>query len=310
MIAMRDAYGQALVRLGEANPDVVVLDGDLAGSVKTDAFGRRFPERFIQIGIAEQNMVGVAAGLASTGLVPIVNSFAVFAVCRALDQIRTSVAQPGLPVKIVGSYSGLLVSKGGCTHTAVEDMGLMRALPGLTVLAPGDEVEAAQVTEMLAEIPGPVYMRLSRNAIPPVVPEGYRFQIGKAVRLQEGSDVAIISTGSMTARVLQAAQSLACRGVEAEVLHMPTVKPLDEAAVVEAATRCGLVVTAEEHSRIGGLGSAVAECLAELMPTRVIRVGIDDRFGESGADEALLAKFGIDAAGLEQQVLAALRPRR
>ncbi|WP_374713307.1 transketolase family protein [Symbiobacterium terraclitae] len=304
--AMRDAYGAALLELGGIRPDVVVLDADLGNSIRCDAFGQRYPDRYIEVGIAEQNMVGVAAGLAACGLVPVVNSFAVFAVCRALDQIRTSVCQPGLPVKIVGSYSGLAVSKGGSTHASVEDIAIMRALPGMTVIVPGDAAEAAQATRLLPEIPGPVYLRLYRNAVPAVVPEGYRFQPGRAVPLRPGRDVAIISTGTMTARALEAARRLAQRGVEAAVLHVPTVKPLDAEAVVEAAEACGVVVTAEEHSVIGGLGAAVAECLGERRPTPVHRVGVPDRYGESGPDEALLAHMGVDAAAIERQALAAL----
>lgn len=310
MMAMRDAYGQALVRLGEQNPDVVVLDADLGNSTKADQFGKRFPERFFPVGIAEQNMTGIAAGMAAAGLIPVVNSFAVFMVCRALDQIRTSVAQPGLGVKIVGSYSGLLASKGGCTHTAVEDIGIMRALPGVTVMAPGDAAEAAQVTESLAEIPGPVYLRLSRNALPPLVPAGYRFKAGRAVTLRRGGDIAIVSTGSMSGRAMEAAARLASVGVEAEVLHVPTIKPIDAEAITAVAARCGLVVTAEEHNRTGGFGSAVTEVLAEHRPTPVYRVGIDDRYGESGPDEALLSKYGADAAAVERQVLAALQKHR
>lgn len=303
---MRDAYGVALVRLGERCDHVVVLDADLGNSTKADQFRRRFSDRYIQCGIAEQNMLGVAAGLAAAGLVPIVNSFAVFAVCRALDQIRTSVAQPGLPVKIVGSYSGLLVSKGGCTHTAVEDIAIMRALPRMTVIAPADAAEAEQVTERLAEIPGPVYLRLSRNAMPQTLPLGYRFQPGRGVTLRSGRDVVVIATGTMTSRSLQAAEALSRDGISVEVLHLPTIKPLDVEAVLDAAARCRIVVTAEEHSRIGGLGSAVAECLAEQLPTLVYRVGIDDRFGESGADDALLSAFGVDSGAIERQVHRAL----
>jgi transketolase len=306
MIAMRDAYGDALVRLGEQNPQVVVLEGDLGGSIKSERFGKRFPDRYVQVGIAEQNMMGIAAGLATAGFVSVVNSFAVFAVCRSLDQIRVSVAQPGLNVKIVGAYSGLMVSKGGATHTAVEDIGIMRTLPGITVIAPGDAAEAAQVTEALGAIPGPVYLRLYRNALPSLVPEGYRFQVGKAITLRQGGDVAIISTGSMSGRAVAAAESLHAQGIEVEVVHMPTIKPLDDQAVIAAASRCRLVVTAEEHNRLGGLGSAVAECLAENLPTPVYRIGVDDRFGESGADDQLLEKFGLDAAAIQRHVLAAL----
>lgn len=304
--AMRDAYGEALVELGSLRPDVVVLDADLGNSIRCDAFGRAYPDRYIQVGIAEQNMVGVAAGLAACGLVPVVNSFAAFAVCRALDQIRVSVCQTGLPVKVVGSYSGLAVSKGGSTHASVEDIAIMRALPGMTVIVPGDAEEAAQVTRMLPDIPGPVYLRLYRNAVPDIVPPGYRFQPGKAVLLRPGTDVAIISTGTMTARALAAAGRLAGRGIAAAVLHVPTVKPLDDEAVVEVAARCRAVVTAEEHSVIGGLGAAVAECLAGRRPMPVYRVGVPDRFGESGPDDALLAHLSVDDAAIERQVLAAL----
>jgi len=309
-VAMRDAYGEALAELGARRPDVVVLDADLGNSIRCDAFGRRYPDRYIEVGIAEQNMVGVAAGLAACGLVPVVNSFAAFAVCRALDQIRVSVCQTGLPVKIVGSYSGLAVSKGGSTHASVEDIATMRALPGMTVIVPGDAEEAAQATRLLPEIPGPVYLRLYRNTVPAIAPEGYRFQPGRAVALRRGRDVAIISTGTMTARAVEAAARLAERGVEATVLHVPTVKPLDVEQVVEAVAGCRAVVTAEEHSVIGGLGAAVAECLSERQPTRILRVGVPDRFGESGPDDALLAHLEVDATAIERRVLAALENPR
>lgn len=304
---MRDAYGDALVKLGARNPHVVVLDGDLGNSTRADQFGEHFPDRFFQVGIAEQNMMGIAAGLAASGLIPVVNSFAVFATCRAYDQIRTSVAQPRLGVKITGSYSGLLASKGGCTHTAVEDIAIMRALPGMTVIAPGDALEAELATLALAELEGPVYMRLTRGVAPPILPEGARFTFGKGVTLRPGNDVALITTGSMTGRALQAAESLSRAGIEAEVLHLSTIKPLDVEAVVAAASRCRLVVTAEEHSILGGLGSAVTEVLSEHHPTRVIRAGIMDRFGESGSDEALLAAYGVDADGIRDRVLQGLQ---
>ena len=295
LLAMREAYGKALVELGERNERVVCVDADLASSAKMDLFAEAFPERFFQVGIAEQNMTGVAAGLAAMGFVPFTNSFAAFATCRAADQIRVSIAQPALPVVIGGAYSGLLAGKTGKTHQAIEDIAIMRALPNMTVLAPGDGVEARKAVLAAAELGGPVYMRTTRDPSPVVFDERYDFQIGRATVVREGVDVSVITTGIMVGRALEAVDLLAGEGIRVHLLHVSTVKPIDVAAVVAAAEKTGLVVTAEEHNILGGLGGAVAEVLGEHRPTRMLRVGVLDVFSESAPNDDLLEKYGLTA---------------
>ncbi len=294
-VTIRDAFGTALVELGRQDPRVVVLDGDLANSTKVDAFADAYPDRFFEMGIAEQNMIGVAAGLASAGLVPFATTFAAFAAFRDLDQVRVVVAQTRLHVVIVGAYSGLLVGRPGKSHVCLEDLALMRALPGMTVLAPGDAVEARLAVFAAAQHPGPVYLRLTRGPSPTLFADDHELRIGRAVLLREGRDVALITTGMQAARTLEAAELLAAEGIDALVLHLPTVKPLDGDAVVEAARITGAIVTAEDHSVIGGLGSAVAEVLGERLPTAMRRVGTMDVWAESASDEALLEKYGLTA---------------
>jgi len=293
LVAQRDAFGETLLELVAEDERVYVLDGDLANSTKADMVALERPDRFLQMGIAEQNMVGVAAGMASCGLVPWLSSFACFLVNRDLDQLRVVVAQPNLSVKLAGAYSGLLTGKTGKTHQEVADLAVMRSMPNMVVIAPADGVETRLAMRAANAYDGPVYMRLTRDPHPVIFPEDYDFEIGKGVAVREGTDVALISTGEQTVRCMEAAATLAAEGVSALVLHVPTLKPLDEAAIVAAAEKTGRVVTAEDHTIIGGLGGAVAEVLGERCPTRIKRVGIADCFGESAANDDLLEKYGL-----------------
>ncbi len=293
--ALRDVWGETLCELIERDPRVLVLDGDLANSTRADMVAERFPARFLQMGIAEQNMAGVAAGLALVGFVPWISSFAVFLAERDLDQIRMTIAQTGLPVKFGAAYSGMLTGYTGKTHQSVEDIAIMRAMPRMTVIAPADAEECRQAMRVATDLPGPVYFRLTRDPSPAVFDEGYHFALGRGAVLREGDDVALISTGVQTTRALEAAALLAAEGIDAYVLHLPTIKPLDEAAIVTAAARTGAVVTTEDHSVLGGLGGAVAETLCERRPTLMRRIGIRDTFGESGPNDALLEKYGLTA---------------
>jgi len=301
--ALREVWGETLCDLIERDARVLVLDGDLANSTRADMVAERFPARFLQMGIAEQNMVGVAAGLAAVGFVPWISSFAVFLAERDLDQIRMTIAQTGLPVKFGAAYSGLLTGYTGKTHQSVEDIAIMRAMPRMTVIAPADAEECRQAMRSATDLPGPVYFRLTRDPSPSIFDEGYRFRVGTGVVMREGNDVTLMSTGVQTTRVLEAAALLLARGVSAHVLHLPTIKPLDEPAIVAAAARTGAVVTAEDHSIIGGLGGAVAETLCERRPTLLRRVGIRDTFGESGPNDALLEKYGLTAHHVAQAAL-------
>ena len=295
MIATRDAYKEALVTLGEQNPKVVVLDADLAKSTMTIAFAQRFPERFFSIGIAEANMTGIAAGLAASGKIPFASTFAIFATGRAYEQIRNSIGYPHLNVKIAATHAGITVGEDGASHQSIEDMGLMRGIPGMTVLCPADAVETAAAVHAIAAYEGPVYLRMGRSAVPVIMPEDYQMQWGKARCMKSGEQVSLITTGMMTAVALEAADILAEAGISAEVLHVPFIKPLDEEAILATARKTGAVVTAEEHSIINGLGSAVAEVLSEKTPTLLVRVGIQDTFGESGKPAQLLEKYGLTA---------------
>ncbi len=298
-IATREAYGAALVELGRRNPNVVVLDADLAKSTKTADFSKEFPQRFFDVGIAEQNMIGTAAGLAAAGKVPFASSFAVFATGRVYDQIRNSVAYPRLNVKIAATHAGITVGEDGASHQMVEDIALMRVLPNMTVIVPADAVETRAAVMAAAEMDGPVYIRLGRSGVPVLHDENtFRFEPGRAVTLREGEDVAVIACGIMVAAALEAAEHLAGEGISVRVLDVHTVKPLDVQAVVEAAKITGAVVTAEEHSIIGGLGGAVAEALAENYPVPVRRVGVRDTFGESGKPDELLEKYGLTSADI------------
>jgi transketolase len=303
-LALRDVWGETLVELAAHYPDLIVLDGDLANSTKADIFQRAFPDRFIETGIAEQNMIGVAAGLATVGFVPWISTFAAFIAKRALDQIRIVVAQPHLNVKLCGSYSGILTGKTGKTHQSVEDIAIFRAMPGVVTLAPADGHELRAMMHTTMEYDGPMYLRLTRDPSPAVFPKDYRFEIGRAALLRDGTDVGIISTGVQTIRALEAAEMLTGMGLQASVLHVPTLKPLDEDAIVAVADRTNAIVTAEDHSIIGGLGGAVAETLAEHRPTRMKRIGIQDTFGESGPNEAILEKYGLTARHVADAAVA------
>jgi transketolase len=294
-VEMRVAFGEALVELGRRDPRLVVLDGDLANATRVDAFANAFPERFIEAGIGEQNMIGMAAGLATTGLVPFATTFAAFAAFRDLDQVRVAVGQTGLHVVLVGAYAGLLVGRLGKSHLCLEDIAIMRTIPGMTVLVPADAVETRAAVMAAAAHDGPVYLRLLRGATPNLFRPGHPFRIGEAVLVREGSDVALITTGPQLARTLDAADMLAAVGIAALVVHVPTIKPLDEPAIVEAARITGAVVTAEDHSIVGGLGGAVAELLAERLPTPMRRVGTRDTWVGSGHDAALLETYGLTA---------------
>jgi transketolase len=294
-VALRQVFGETLVELGGLYPDLLVLDGDLANSTLADQFAQAYPDRFLAMGIAEQNMAGTAAGLATLGFIPWISTFAVFAAKRDLDQVRVVIAQPGLNVKIQGAYSGLLTGFTGKTHQSAEDIAVFRAMPNMTVLAPVDAIEARLAMHAATVHRGPVYLRMTRDPSPVIFGPDHRFEIGKGYVVREGRDVAVISTGVQTTRALEAADILAAEGISAHLLHMPTLKPLDEQAVVEAAARTGAVVTAEDHTIIGGLGGAVAEVLGERHPTPMRRVGLRDTFGESGPNEALLEKYGLTA---------------
>jgi transketolase len=291
--SLREVFGATLSDLAEEFPNVLVLDGDLANSTRADIFAERRPDQFYEMGIAEQNLTGVAAGLATLGFIPFISTFAAFAVKRAADQVRVVVAQPSLNVKITGHYSGILTGKTGKTHQSVEDLAVMRAMPHMTVIAPADGPELRGVLRAACAHQGPMYIRLTRDPSPVIFGPDYRFTLGKAVVLREGGDVAIISTGVQTTRALEAANQLAADGVGVYLLHVPTIKPLDVDAIVAAAAATGRVVTAEDHSVIGGLGGAVAETLGERRPTLLRRVGWQDTYGESGPDDALLEKYGL-----------------
>jgi len=292
-IAMRDAWGQGLVELGNEYSNMVVLDGDLANSTKADMFQKAHPDRFFEMGIAEQNMLGVAAGLATTGYVPWISTFAAFLAKRALDQIRVVIAQPSLNVKMCGSYSGILTGKTGKTHQAMQDITVFRSMPHVVTIAPADAVELRQAMAAMIDDDRPTYLRLTRDPSPVIVGDDYRFEIGKSTLLREGDDIGIVSTGVQTVRALEAADMLAESGVKASVLHVPTIKPLDTDAILAVAERTGAIVTAEDHTILGGLGGAVAEVLAENLPTRMRRIGVRDTYGESGANDALLEKYGL-----------------
>ena len=302
-IATRESYGNALVELGKENPNVVVLDADLAAATKTGVFKKEFPERFIDCGIAECNMVGIGAGLAAAGMVPFVSSFAMFAAGRAFEQVRNSVGYPHLNVKIGATHGGISVGEDGATHQCCEDIAVMRTIPGMTVIVPSDDVEAKAAVKAAAEMEGPVYMRFGRLAVPVINDTAdYKFEIGKGTVLKEGSDVAIIANGLCVAEALEAAKKLEADGINAKVINMATVKPLDEELVLAAAKETGKVVTVEEHSVIGGLGSAVCDVLSEKLPTPVLKIGVNDVFGHSGPAVELIKEFGLDEDSIAQKV--------
>jgi transketolase len=294
MKAMREAYGEALVELGKINPEVVVLDADVSGSTRSILFQKAYPDRFYNLGIAEGNMVGIAAGLATVGKIPFVNTFAFLLALRAADPIRSLVAYNGLNVKLAGAYGGFSDSYDGASHQTIEDVSIMRTLPNMVVIVPSDEVQVRQAVFASARHDGPIYLRLSRAEVPTIYEASSIFEIGKGVVLREGSDVTIVANGYMVTKALEAAEMLGRDGIKAEVLDMHTVKPIDSALLLKSARKTGAVVTVEEHSIYGGLGSAVAEVLGALYPLPLEILGIQDVFGESGNYEAILSKHGLD----------------
>ena len=304
-IATRESYGNALAELGKEHEDLVVLDADLAGATKTGIFKKAFPKRHIDCGIAEANMTGIAAGLATCGKVPFMSSFAMFAAGRAYEQVRNSIGYPHLNVKIGATHAGISVGEDGATHQCNEDIALMRTIPGMVVINPCDDVEARAAVKAAYEYVGPVYLRFGRLAIPVLNDqETYQFEIGKGVVLREGRDVTIVATGLCVSEALTAAEQLAADGIDAEVINIHTIKPLDEELILTSAAKTGKVVTVEEHSVIGGLGSAVCDTLSEKAPTRVMKIGINDTFGESGPAAELIKKYGLDAESICKRVKA------
>jgi len=306
-IAPRVAFGRALAELGGEYPDLYVLDADVCTSTRTDVFRDAWPQRFIQCGIAEANMVGMAGGMASVGLTPFLSTFAVFLANRAADQIRISVAYPALNVKINAAYAGLPTGRAGATHSSVADLALMRAMPNMTVLVPGDPVETAAAVRLALDTPGPVYLRTVRCPVPTIFPPEHRMELGRGLELAEGPDAAIISTGMMTPKALAAAKLLESRGYRVRVLHMGSIKPLDDDAVRRAVRDCGTVVTVENHSMIGGLGGAVAEVMASSGGGRLTRIGFPDIFLESGENEAVFSKMDMNTRNIADRTEEAIR---
>lgn len=304
-IATRESYGNALVELGREHEDLVVLDADLAGATKTGMFRQNFPERHIDCGIAECNMVGIAAGLATTQKIPFISTFAMFAAGRAFEQIRNSVAYPELNVKIAATHAGISVGEDGATHQCNEDLALMRTIPGMVIVNPSDDIEAKEAVKAAYKYKGPVYLRFGRLPVPVINEEAtYKFEIGKGVLLKEGTDLTIIATGLCVSSALEAAEKLEQDGLKIEVINIHTIKPLDQELIINSAKKTRKVVTVEEHSIIGGLGSAVCETLTTVMPTRLLRIGIKDVFGESGNAMKLLEKYELDGNGVYNQIKA------
>lgn len=304
-IATRVSYGNALVELAKKHDDVVVLDADLAAATQTGIFKKEYPERHIDCGIAESNMMGIAAGIAATGKVPFASSFAMFAAGRAFEQVRNSIGYPHLNVKIGATHAGISVGEDGATHQCNEDIALMRTIPGMTVICPSDDIEAKAAVEAAYDIDGPVYMRFGRLAAPIINDNpDYKFEVGKGVVVKEGKDLTIVASGILVAEALAAAETLAADGIDAKVINIHTIKPLDEELIVATAKETGKVVTVEEHSVIGGLGSAVCDALSAKLPTPVLKIGVQDVFGESGPAVALLEKYELDAKGIYKQIKA------
>lgn len=306
----REAYGKALVELGRQNPNIVVLDADLSKSTLTNLFGKEFPDRFFDCGIAEQNMIGIAAGLAASGKTVFASTFAVFAPGRCFDQIRMSVAQPGLNVKIVTTHGGITVGEDGTSHHAIEDLALISSLPGFTVIVPADATEAAQAVQVAAQTYGPFYIRLSRPKTPVVCPPDFKFSLGKATTLKEGKDITIIAIGIMVAAALDAAKSLARDGIDCRVLNMSTLKPLDRDTIVKAAVETGAILTAEEHLSQGGLGSAIAQVIAEHHPVPMSFIAIEDVYAKSGKAQELLQRHRLTTADIDSAARSLLNKKR
>ena len=302
-IATRESYGNALVELGKEKEDLVVLDADLAAATKTGIFKKAFPERHIDCGIAEANMTGIAAGMSTCGYVPFISTFAMFAAGRSFEQVRNSIGYPHLNVKIGATHAGISVGEDGATHQCNEDLALMREIPGMVVINPSDDIEAKAAVRAAYEHAGPVYLRFGRLAVPVINDRpDYHFEIGKGVVLKEGTDVTIFATGLCVSSALEAAEKLKEDGIDAEIVNIHTIKPIDWELVIASAKKTGKVVTAEEHSVIGGLGSAVAEVLSEEAPTKLLRIGVEDVFGESGPAKELVAKYGLDGTGIYEKV--------
>jgi len=304
--AMREIFGETVAALADEDPRIVMLDADVASSTRADIFEKAHPDRYLQMGIAEQNMMGVAAGLATMGLIPFVSTFVSFAVVRPLDQVRVLIAQTGANVKITPGYAGMFTGQTGMSHIIVDDLAIMRVMPGMVTVAPADDVEADLALRWAASYQGPCYVRIVRDATQRLFDSSYRFAFGKAVVVREGRDVTLMATGTQTPRVVDAAELLAARGVDAHVLHVPTIKPIDTEAIVAAAERTGRVVTVEEHTVLGGLGGAVAEVLGEHRPTQLNRIGLQDTYVQSGPNDELLDIYGLSAARVAEQVLAIL----
>ena len=306
-IATRESYGNALVELGKKNPDVVVLDADLAGATKTGTFKKAFPDRHIDCGIAEANMTGIAAGLSTCGKIPFVSSFAMFAAGRNFEQVRNSIGYPHLNVKIGATHAGITVGEDGASHQCLEDVALMRTIPGMTVIVPSDDIEAKAAVMAAAETEGPFYMRFGRAAVPVINDNpDYKFEVGKAVVIKDGTDMVIFANGVCVAEAMGAADMLAADGISAAVVNIHTVKPIDKETVLEFAKKTGRVFTCEEHSVIGGLGSAVCDVLSEELPTKVTKIGVYDRFGKSGPASALMHEFELDAEGIYKKIKASI----
>ena len=308
-IATRDAYGKALVKLGQINEQVVVLDADLSKSTKTNEFYKVYPTSFFNMGIAEQNLIGAACGFATAGKIPFASSFAMFATGRAFEIIRNSVAYPKLNVKICATHAGLTVGEDGASHESIEDMAIMRAIPNMTVLVPADGVEAEQMILEAARVYGPMYVRLGRSAVPTIFDENYKFEIGKGTVVRQGNDATIIACGIMVYEAIKAAEELALEGINARVINMSTIKPIDKELIITAAKETKAIVTAEEHSIIGGLGSAVCEVVSEECPVVVKKVGVKDSFGESGTPAELLKKYGLTANDIVEAVKEAINKK-
>lgn len=301
--SIRGAFGEELKQLGEKYPNIVVLDADLSGSTKTSVFAKAFPDRFFDVGIAEQDLITTALGLSLTGKIPFVASFAVFVTGRAYDQIRNSVCYQNGNVKIIGAHGGITVGEDGASHQALEDISLMRGLPNMLVICPSDYEQTKQVVDFAALHKGPVYIRLSRIEVPCIYGEDYKFSATKAVVLKEGKDLTLIATGDILSEVLKAAEILESNGIDAEIINTPVIKPLDSATIINSVSKTGFTVTVENHSVIGGLGSAVCECLCESFPAQVLRIGINDVFGQSGQPAELLKHYGLDSESIANRII-------
>ena len=309
-VATRESYGNALAELGDKYENLYVFDADLAAATKTGIFKKKFPDRFFDCGIAESNMMGVAAGMAATGKIPFVSTFAMFAAGRAFEQVRNSIGYPHLNVKIGATHAGISVGEDGATHQCNEDIALMRTIPGMTVIIPADDVEAKAAVEAAINYEGPVYMRFGRLAVPVFNdPATYKFEIGKGIKLRDGKDITIVATGLMVYEAIEAAKTLAEQGIEATVINIHTIKPIDKDIIIEAAKNTGLVLTVEEHSVIGGLGEAVCDVLSENYPTKVVKIGVNDEFGHSGPAVDLLKQYGLCAENIVAKAADAVKSK-